>query len=420
MTLTDAQVRNVKAEDKTRRLFDGGGLYLEVAPSGGKWWRFKYRFPGQGKIQEKRLSLGTYPGVGLKEARAKRDEMRRQIAQGIDPANLRRSTRGSGALAGSFEAVARLWHRNNSTDWAPSHSTRLIRRLEAHVFPYLGNRPVGDITAPDLMNVLERIKNSGHTETARRIQTICGQVFRYAVQKGFAEYDPSSALKGCLGKTTAKNMATITEPAEVGRLLQAIDEYPGTQVVRCALQLAPLFFVRSGELRNARWDEFDLVNREWKIPVERMKMRQDEKRARQGQVGHIVPLATQAVKILEEELRPLTGRCALVFPGLRSRDRAISDATLTNALRRMGYTGDEMTIHGLRHMASTLLHGLGFQSLVIERQLAHKDRNRIRGVYNQADYLEERRRMMQSWADYLGQLKAGKAEKVVPINRLAG
>lgn len=410
MPLTDSAVRNAKPGRKAQRLFDGSGLYLEVAPSGGKWWRFKYRFGGK----EKRFSFGVYPDVTLKDAREKRDAARKLLANGIDPGEERKATKATESGAGSFEAVAREWHTKFSPSWSETHRVKLLGRLELYVFPWLGSRPVNEITAPELLAAIRRIEANGHLETAHRALQVCGQVLRYAVQTGRAERNCAADLKGAIPPPIKKSMASITDPEKVGQLLRAIRDYPGAYVTRCALQLAPLFFLRPGELRKAEWSEFDLDRAEWRITVQRMKRRQKEKDARKGEVGHIVPLSRQAIEILRD-LHQLTGTGRYLFPGLRSKDRPISDATLTNALRRMGYTGEEMTVHGFRHMASTLLHEHGFPSHVIEKQLSHADRNRIRAVYNYAEYMPERKKMMQAWAEYLGQLAAGEGNKVVPI-----
>jgi len=402
MPLTDTTIRNIKPSLKPLRLFDGGGLYLEVAPSGGKWWRFKYRFGGK----EKRFSLGVYPDVSLKEAREKKDEARKLLAKGIDPGEERKAVKAADSGAGCFEAIAREWHNKFSPSWSDTHRVKLLRRLELYIFPWLGSRNVSEITAPEVLTVIRRVESNGHIETAHRALQVCNQVLRYAVQTGRAERNCASDLIGAIAPSSNKRMASITDPKEVGHLIRAIHNYPGAYITRCALQLAPLFFLRPGELRKAEWSEFNLPKAEWRISIERMKRLQKEKDARQGEVAHIVPLSRQAVTILHD-LYQLTGNGKYLFPGLRSKDRPISDATLTNALRRMGYTGEEMTVHGFRHMASTLLHEHGFPSHLIEKQLSHADRNRVRAVYNQADYLTERIKMMQWWADYLDSLKDG-------------
>lgn len=409
LPLSDMQIRQAKPKEKPYKLFDGGGLFLEVSASGGKLWRFKYRFGGL----EKKLSLGAFPAVSLADARQKRDNVKIMMAKGIDPTAARKIEKITQSGEGTFEAVAREWHSKHSPRWAASHAVKILRRLELEVFPWLGVRPVGEITAPELLMVLRRVEERGHIETAKRTLQNCGQVFRYAVATGRAARDPSGDLRGAIPPPLSKHMAAITDPEQVGELLRAIQEYKGAFTTNCALRLAPLVFLRPGELRKAEWSEFDLERAEWRIPIERMKRRRVEKETRKGEL-HIVPLSMQAVVILKD-LYPFTGRGKYLFPGLRSKDRPMSDATLTNALRRMGYTGEEMTVHGFRHMASTLLHEEGFPSHLIEKQLSHGDRNRIRAVYNHAEYLPERRKMMQAWADYLDQLAAGKKNKIIPL-----
>lgn len=410
MPLTDAAIRNAKPKDKAWKLYDGKGLYLEVAPAGGKWWRFKYRIGGK----EKRLSFGVYPEVSLLKAREALAEARRRLSQGVDPAEERKAVKAAESGADSFEAVAREWHTKFSPTWAASHAVKIIGRLEKHVFPWLGKRPVDAITAPELLAVIRRIETIGNLDTAHRALQNCGQVFRYAVQTGRATGDPSGSLRGAIPPARKRHFAALTDPAKVGLLVKTISEYHGLFTTKAALMLAPLVFTRPSELRKAEWQEFDLDRAEWRIPIERMKVKLKEKNERAGEVGHIVPLSKQAVAVLRD-LYQLTGGGRILFPGLRGKEKPISDATMTNALRRMGYSGEEMQVHGFRHMASTLLHEMGFPSHVIEKQLAHADHNKIRAVYNQAEYLPERRKMMQAWADYLELLAAGEENKIVPI-----
>ena len=410
MPLTDRALRSAKPQSKTVKLFDGGGMYLEINPGGGKWWRWKYRYTGK----EKRLSLGVYPDVSLKAAREKRDAARRQLAAGIDPGEARKAEKLAQAGAESFEVIAREWHAKFSPGWVASHGDRIMRRLEMDVFPWLGKRPIADIRAPELLAALRRIESRGAQETAHRAMQNCGQVFRYAVATGRAERDPTGDLRGALPPPKEKHHASIIEPKRIGALLRAIDDYEGYYVTKCALRLAPLVFVRPGELRQAQWPEIDLEKGEWRIPGERMKMREQ----------HIVPLSSQAVEILRE-LEPLTNRGIearpnaprFVFPSARSRERAMSNNAVLAALRRMGYAKDEMTGHGFRSMASTLLHEQGWNHQVIERQLAHAERNAVSAAYNFAEHLPERRRMMQAWADYLDALKV-RAE-VIPLFKQA-
>jgi integrase len=406
MKLKDTAIRAARPRSKAYKMFDTEGLYLEVSPAGGKWWRLKYRFAGK----EKRLSLGVYPEVSLKDARARRDRARQLVAAGIDPSDARKAERLAVAGAESFEAIAREWHAKFSAGWVDSHGQRIMRRFEVDLFPWLGKRPVAEIKAPELLAVLRRIESRGALETAHRALQNCGQVFRYAVATGRAERDPSADLRGALPAPKERHHASIIEPHRVGELLRAIDAYEGYFVTKCALRLAPLVFVRPGELRRAQWGEINLDKAEWRIPGERMKMREQ----------HIVPLSRQAVEILRE-LEPLTN-CAVpgkpdapryVFPGAQSRLRPMSENAVLVALRRMGYAKDEMTGHGFRSMASTLLHEQGWNHHAIERQLAHAERNAVSAAYNFAEHLPERRRMMQAWADYLDGLKGNAA--VVPL-----
>jgi integrase len=410
MALTDSAIRLAKPAEKPYRLSDASGLYLEVSPGGGKWWRFKYRAAGK----EKRLSLGTYPDVPLRSARQKRDAARQQLADGIDPGAAKRAGKIAQAGAESFEAIAREWHEKFSPSWEVSSAKRILRRFERDVFPWVGKRPIADLRAPELLPMLRRIESRGAGETAHRVKQNCGQVFRYAVATGRAERDPTGDLRGALPPTRTKHHASIVDPKGVGQLLRAIDGYEGHFVTKCALRLAPLVFVRPGELREAEWSEIDLEKAEWHIPASRMKMR----------VKHIVPLSAQALAILRE-LEPFTNRPILskpdaprfVFPGGRSRERPMSENAVLAALRRMGYTKDEMTGHGFRSMASTLLHEQGWNHQAVERQLAHAERNAVSAAYNFAEHLPERRRMMQAWADYLDGLRSGAV--VVPLFRAA-
>jgi integrase len=394
MALSDTTIRKAKPDAKPLKLFDGGGLFLLLNPNGSKWWRLKYRFDGK----EKLLSLGTYPEVSLKKAREKRDEAREQLAAGINPSEHRKARYAAKAdrAANSFEVVAREWFAKFGENWVPSHGDKIIRRLERDIFPWIGARPIAEITAPELLATLRRIESRGAIETAHRAMQNCGQVFRYAIATGRAERDPSADLRGALPPVKERHHASITDPKAVGELLRAIEGYKGAPVTKYALRLAPLVFVRPGELRKAEWQEFNLDVAEWRIPSQRMKMREQ----------HIVPLSTQAVAFLRE-LYNLTGAGKYVFPGARSNGRPMSENAVLAALRRMGYANDEMTGHGFRSMASTLLNEQGWNRDAIERQLAHGERNAIRAAYNFAEHLPERRKMMQAWADYLNGLASG-------------
>ena len=373
---------------KRYRLFDSQGLYIEVAPSGGKWWRLKYRILGK----EKRLSLGVYPEVSLKDAREKRDQARRSLSEGADPIEARKLQ--SIADGTSFEAVAREWFIKFAPGWSESHANRILRRLENDVFPWLGSRSIDQIDPPELLKVVRRIESRGALETAHRAIRNCGQVFRYAVATGRAERDPTTDLNGALPPARSRHYPTITDPEAIGDLLRAIDGYQGSPITRAALRLAPLVFVRPGELRHAEWPDINLKSAEWRIPPEKMKHRRI----------HLVPLSRQAITILKE-LQPLTGHGQYLFPGRRSPRRPMSENTINAALRNLGYDKNQMTGHGFRSMASTLLNEQGcWHPDAIERQLAHVERNNVRAAYNYAEYLDERKRMMQAWADYLESL----------------
>jgi integrase len=322
MPLTDTTIRSVKPGPRPAKMFDERGLFLLVTPAGGKWWRLKYRFDGK----EKLLSLGTYPDVSLKEARERRDSARKQLADGIDPSLSRKAQKSmrQEQVANSFEAISREWYEKYSPGWVEAHGSRIIRRLERDIFPHLGSRPIADIAAPELLQVIRKIESRGALETAHRALGNCGQVFRYAVATGRAARDPSGDLRGALPPPKGEHFAAVTEPAHAAEILRAIDAYGGSAVVSCALRLAPLVFVRPGELRGAEWAEIDLEAAEWRIPAARMKMRMD----------HIVPLSTQASKILRE-IQPHTGTGRYVFPSARTSTRPMSNNAILAAMRRM-------------------------------------------------------------------------------------
>ncbi|SAL64848.1 tyrosine-type recombinase/integrase [Caballeronia telluris] len=393
MALTDVGVRNAKPRDKLYRLFDERGMYLEISATGGKWWRLKYRFGGK----EKRLSLGVYPDVGLKVARDRRDEARKLLANGIDPGIERKVQKAATVerAANSFEAVAREWFARQAPGWAVSHADKIMRRLEKDVFPWLGGRAIADIKAPEVLAVLRRVEARGALDTAHRVHQNCGQVFRYAVSTGRAERDISADLRGALPAARHTHFASVTEPDEVAGLLRALDGFQGTFVVQCALRLAPLLFVRPGELRTAEWSQFDLDKAQWRYTVSKTK------------TEHLVPLATQALAILRD-LHALTGARKYVFPG-RDVKKPMSGAAVNAALRRMGFdTKTEITGHGFRAMARTILHEqLRFPSEVIEHQLAHRVSDALGTAYNRTKFIDDRIVMMQRWADYLDNLKAG-------------
>lgn len=391
MSLTDTAVRNAKPMDKPFKIADNRGLYVLISKA-GKYFRWDYRFAGKRKT----LALGVYPDISLKEAREKHEDMRRLLARDIDPMEFKKQKKleVQAEVKNAFETVAREWFIKNKSVWTEKHAETIISRLQNNIFPWLGKCDISALTAPMLLEVLRRIEDRGAHETAHRVKQICGQVFRYAIATGRAERDPSFDLRGALTPTRSKSMATITDPEKIGALMVAIDGYQGSIITRCALKLAPLTFVRPGELRHAEWSEINSAKAEWKIPAEKMKMR----------TTHIVPLSLQAINVLGE-IKPLTGNSKYVFPSLRSGTRPMSNNTILAALRNMGYGKDEMTGHGFRAMASTILHEQGWPSDIIERQLAHAERNNIKAAYNHAQHLPERRRMMQKWADYLDSLK---------------
>ena len=419
MPLTDRAIRNAKPTDKPIRLFDERGLYLEVAPTGGKWWRFKYRFDGK----EKRVSLGVYPDVPLasrtvkdkearkpktiKGAREKRDEARALLAAGIDPSAARKTENreAAGRAANSFEAVAREWYAKQVHTWVPTHATDVMRRLESNLFPEIGATPIAELTAPALLAALRKIEYRGAHDLAHRVLQVAGQVFRYGVAIGRCGRDPSTDLRGALTPHKGRHQAAVT-PDELPALLRAIDGYGelGDKLTGYALRLLALTFVRTGELIGATWNEIDVDGATWIVPAERMKMKTE----------HVVPLSRQALAILRE-VRAIGGGSRYVFPG-RNPDKPMSNNTMLFALYRLGYKG-KMTGHGFRAVASTILNEAGFRADVIERQLAHCERNDVRGAYNRAEYLPERRKMMQQWADMLAALASG--ARVIPLQRWA-
>jgi len=399
MPLSDTAIRSAKPTDKPYKLPDEKGLFLLIHPNGSKYWRQKYRYGGK----EKTLAHGVYPDVGLKDARQRRDDARKMLANDIDPGEHRKAKKSAKEerAANSFEVIAREWFEKNRETWAPSHADKIIRRLEKDVFPWLGGKAIAEITAPDVLTVLRRIEGRGTLDTAHRAGGNCSQVFRYAIATGRAERDPVPDLRGALPPARGNNFAAITDPLKVGELLRAIEAFQGTFVVKSALLLAPLLFVRPGELRRAEWAGFDLEKAEWRYFVTKTK------------TEHAVPLAAQAVAMLKE-LHALTGHGRYVFPG-RDPQKAMSEAAVNAALRRMGYdTKTEITGHGFRAMARTILaEELHQKPEVIEHQLAHKVPDALGTAYNRTKFLKERKAMMQLWADYLGKLKVG--AEIIPL-----
>jgi integrase len=408
--LSDVKVRNAKSKEKDYKLADGGGLYLLVSSTGGKLWRFKYHYGGK----EKLLALGLYPIVSLFDARSKRNNAKQLLEKNIDPSLVRKAEREvrSDAIANSFEVIAREWHteKNNRKEWSADHSATILTRLEKDIFPWIGSIPLTDVSARDIKSVLDRVKSRGTIEAARRLLTIIGQVFTYAISTDRANFNIAQGLKGYLppSSKTKRHMAAVTDPKELAPLLRAMDSYQGSFVAQCALKLLPLFFCRPGELRHLEWSEIDFQAGQITIPGNKMKMKAD----------HIIPLSSQSISILQE-IHPLTGQDKFVFPSTRSSSRCISDNTINAAFRRMGFEKDMVVGHGFRATARTLLHEvLHFDPYVIEAQLAHRVPDILGAAYNRAVHLPERRKMMQAWADYLEGIKAG--GKIIPIGSAAG
>lgn len=401
MPLTNTAILNAKPTDKPRKLADEKGLFLLVHPNGSKYWRLKYRFGGR----EKLLALGVYPEVTLAEARQRRDDARKLLANGADPGETKKATKAAGAdkTANSFEIVAREWWQSKKQPTlSEGHATRILRQLELDIFPWIGRKPIADITAPDLLAAVRRIESRGALESAHRALQNCGQVLRYAVATGRAVRDVSADLRGALPPVKEAHLAAVTEPKQVAPMLRAFDDYTGAFVTKCALRLAPLVFVRPGELRKAEWSDIDLDKAEWRYLVTKTK------------TPHIVPLSRQAVEILTE-LHALTGAGQYVFPGARTNGRPMSDNAILAAMRRMNIGKDEMTGHGFRAMARTILDEvLGVRPDFIEHQLAHAVKDPNGRAYNRTAHLAERKNMMQLWADYLDKLKAG--AEVIPLH----
>lgn len=394
MALTDTAIRNSKPTDKAFKLYDEKGLYMIINPNGGKWWRFKYRF----NDKEKTLSLGTYPEIKLAGARARRDEARELVANDVDPSVSRKAEKQakSGNILNSFEVIAREWLTTKMKGKSEGYQLNVLRRFELYLFPWIGKRPISELSAPDLLDAVRRIEKLNKVETAYRTLQAAGQVFRYAVQTGRALRDVTGDLKGALTPSVTKHMPAFTEPEQVAELMRAIDGFTGTLTVQTALRLAPLVFVRPSELRKAKWSDMDLKAGEWRYFVSKTK------------TEHIVPLSTQAIELLEN-IQPYSGMAEFVFQGGHNPDKAMSEAAINAALRRMGYdTKTQITGHGFRAMARTILHErLNMDPNIIEHQLAHAVPDALGSAYNRTKFLEQRKIMMQKWADYLDELKAG-------------
>jgi len=396
MSLTDTAVRNAKPLAKPFKLADGGGLFLLVQPTGGKWWRYKYRFLGK----EKLLALGSYPDVSLAQAREHHAQARKALAAGNDPNEVKKEAKRAAQLnsENTYEAVAREWHEHFKHKWTPGYADAAINRLQNHIFPKLGQRPIADITAPELLSVVRVIEKAGTLDMAQRVMQISGQIFTYAIATGRATRNPVPDLKGALKPPVRKHMAHFTAD-ELPDYLQKLEAFNGRVQTKLALKFILLTFVRTGELRGAEWSEINFDKAEWRIPAERMKMRET----------HIVPLSTQAIVVLREMQRH-TGNRQHVFPNQHKPMGCMSENTILYALYDMGYRF-KATGHGFRATASTILNEHGFTPDVIERQLAHAERNSVRAAYNHAQYLPERRKMMQWWADYLDAVAKG--DKVI-------
>lgn len=399
MPLTATAIRNAKPGDKPRKLTDSAGMFLLINPNGTRYWRLKYRYRGR----EKQLSLGVYPDVSLAEAREHREAARKLLSKEVDPSQDRKQAKRAllEAAGNSFEAVARDWHDGQRARWTHGHADAVLALLKKDVFPLIGDRPLTEVTAPDLLDAIRGIERRGAAETARKALRHCGAVFRFAIADGRGVHNPAADLAGALKAPPKVSNHAALSASELPEFLTALDTYSGHQQTRLGLRLILLTFVRTGELRGATWDEFDLEGGTWNVPAERMKMK----------APHMVPLSTQAVDVLRE-LHALTGRGQLLFPSQSNVRKPMSENTLLYAMYRMGYHS-RATVHGFRATASTILNEQGWSPDVIERQLAHSERNKIRAAYNRAEYLTERRRMMQAWADYLDGLQAG--AEIVPI-----
>jgi integrase len=401
MSLTNIAITKAKQAEKPYKLSDSGGLYLQINTSGTKCWRFKYRFAGKEKV----LSLGVYPHLSLLEARERRDLAKRNLANDLDPGALKQTQKyeAGQAATNTFQAVACEWHDKNKIKWVPKNAARNLSILERHIFPFIGKISISKVKSSELLHAIRKIEARGNAETAHRVLQICGQIFRYAIATDRANADLSLVLKGALSPVKVKHHASITEPSLIGAFLRDIHGYQGAYLTQQALKLAPLVFVRPGELRHAEWSEIDFDKAEWRIAAPKMKMK----------VTHIVPLSNQALQILKE-IHEHTGHLQYVFTGVTSTKRPMSENTVNMALRRMGYEKSDMTGHGFRSMASTILHEQGWLHDAIERQLAHSDKNKVSAAYNYAEHLPKRKNMMQDWANYLDALRVG--AEVIPIN----
>ena len=401
--LTDPKIKSAKPKERAYKLSDGAGMYIHVMPRGGRYWRLKYRFGGK----EKTLALGVYPDVSLARARKKRQAARELLDAGKDPGLAKKAAKRQEIMRANntFEGVAREWHEQQAHRWTERHANKVMSSLNRTIFPMLGARPIADIEAPELLDVLRVIEHRGALVTAHEVLQRCSAVFRYAIASCKANYNPAADLKDALKPVKTTHYASLSEE-DLPEFLEKLDAYDGHKITQLAMRLLMLTFVRTVELRGARWDEFDLDKNLWRIPAKRMK---------QG-VEHMVPLSDQAIDVLEE-LKPLTGHYGFVFPGRINIAKPMSENTVLYALYRMGYHG-KATGHGFRSTASTILNEMQFPSDAIERQLAHGERDKVRAAYNKALYLDKRTEMMQTWADYLDSMKTA-PDKVVPIRASA-
>ncbi|MBK0018394.1 tyrosine-type recombinase/integrase [Kosakonia sp. S58] len=398
MKLNARQVDAAKPREKAYKLADGAGLYLEVVPSGSRYWRMKYRFNGK----EKRMAFGVYPAVSLAQARALRDEAKKKLAEGIDPSFAKKEEKlvRDVQLNNTFQAVALEWHGTNVSRWSEGYASDIIEAFNKDIFPYIGQQPVNEIKPLVLLNVLRRMEGRGATEKAKKVRQRCSEVFRYAIVTGRAEYNPAADLTSAMSGHESKHYPFLTVE-ELPDFFKALAGYTGSPLVVLAARLLILTGVRTGELRGAFWSEFDLEKAVWEIPTERMKMKRP----------HLVPLSTQALEIVQQ-LKVMSGQYPLVFPGRNDPRKTMSEASINQVFKRIGYTG-KVTGHGFRHTMSTILHEEGFNTAWIETQLAHVDKNAIRGTYNHALYLEGRREMMQWYADYIDNI--GKNKLIIAL-----
>lgn len=409
--LSDPDIRHAKAKNKSYKLLDGGGLYCHVLTTGTKTWRYRYRFNGK----EKTFTIGGYPDIGLSDARLKRDEAKIKVKNKIDPSQQKQLEKRA-IKENTFQAIAEEWLEYQKPNWADAHYYRTKSYLERDVFPILGRREVSLIEAPELIPIITRVADRGAVDAAKRVKGFIQQVFDYCIVHGKTSRNPTKDINLglILPKTIKRHYSAITDPEKLGELLRAIDGYSGSIVVRSALKLAPMVMLRPAELSNGEWLEIDFYLSIWTIPAKRRKLASHLKKANRKEDAHVIPLSSQAVTLLKD-IQQYTGRGKYIFPSARGNSRSMSNNALRVALRNMGFSNEDITPHGFRAVASTFLNTLGYRSEVIEAQLAHKDKNEIRSAYNHADYMEERKVMLQEWADYLDALKA--FADVIPIKR---